>query len=79
MWAPALARSAVLAARTTSGDLIRIPRNIVLGIAVTPVMQKNLVLQNLATAYVAASRNLIVAAGGPAVIVLAPMPERKPA
>jgi hypothetical protein len=42
-------------------------------------MQKNLVLKNFVKAYVAASRNVVVAAGGPAIIVLAPMRERKSA
>jgi hypothetical protein len=42
-------------------------------------MEKNSVLKNVAKAYVAASRNIILAAGGPAVVVLAPMPERKSA
>lgn len=42
-------------------------------------MQKNVAFKNLAKAYVAATRNIVFASGGPAVVVLAPMPEGKPA
>jgi hypothetical protein len=42
-------------------------------------MQIKLILENIASAYVAASRNVIFAAGGPAVIALTPMAERRSA
>jgi hypothetical protein len=65
--------------RNEPGHPISIPGNIVPRMIVTPGMQLNQVFKNVASAYVAATRNIVFASGGPAVVVLAPLTEGKPA